>query len=185
MRRFLGIVLVAGMGLAAVPAGAGEAGTPCTFEVDLTLSPGLSRNPSSGTFDSKGESGQLDCQGSMGGQPVTGRGTFGAEGRYGTDGDGDDCRSREGRGEGTGHFTVPVDGGSRHVDDPFTMTYRVDGRSVVGQITGQRFSGAFDVTKANGDCFWHAITRIHIKGKGRLQPEQQPDPAPAPVPIAP
>jgi hypothetical protein len=166
--RHLLVTLMIAAGLAVTPARADESGTPCTFEVDVSLSPGLSREPSSGTFESNGESGNLDCRGSVGGQPATGQGTFGAEGRYGTDGDGDDCRSKDGQGDGTAHFTVPVDGGTHHVDDPFTMTYRVNGRTVVGEITGQRFRGTFDVTQAEGDCLWKPVTRIRIKGEGRL-----------------
>jgi hypothetical protein len=171
VRRVLLVTALLATGVVAPAFGADEAGTPCSFEVDVTLSPGLSREPSSGTFDSRGESGTLDCQGNVGGQRSTGRGTFGAEGRYGTDGDGDHCRSTEGRGEGTAHFTVPVEGGSQHVDDPFTMTYRVDGRSVVGEITGQRFSGTFDVTKADGDCLWRPVTKIRLEGRGHLRDE--------------
>jgi hypothetical protein len=172
MRTLRGIVLaVALLGPSATTAvaRADESGTPCAFEVEVSLSPGLSRSPSSGTFDSKGESGTLDCKGDVGGQPATGRGTFGAEGRYGTAGDGDQCQSKDGRGDGTAHLTVPVEGGSQHVDDPFTLTYRVDGRSVVGEITGQRFSGTFDVTQADGDCLWRPVTRIRIKGRGHLR----------------
>ena len=154
-------------------ASADDAGTPCAFEVDISLSPGLSREPSSGTFDSNGESGKLDCQGDVDGQPASGQGRFGTEGRYGIDGDGDDCRSKTGQGDGTAHLTVPVEGGgSEHIDDPFTMTYRVDGRSVVGEITGQRFSGTFDVTQADGDCLWRPVTRIRIKGKGQLRDDE-------------
>ena len=180
LRSFLVIVALLGPALIATPAiGAEEAGTPCAFEADVSLSPGLSRSPSSGSFDTNGESGTLDCQGDVGGRPATGRGTFGAQGRYGTSGDGDSCQSREGRGDGTAHYTVPVEGGSRHVDDPFKLTYRVDGRSVVGEISGERFNGTFDVTSANGDCVWHAITKIHIKGKGHLRAD---DAAPVPLP---
>ena len=165
----LGLVAIL-IGLpAATPAGAADSGTPCAFEVDVTLSPGLSRNPSSGTFDSQGETGSFDCQGPIGGKPATGPGTFGADGRYGIDGDGDHCRSSEGRGEGTAHFTVPVEGGTQHVDDPFKMTYRVDGRSVVGEIAGRRFTGTFDVTRADGDCLWRPVTKIRIKGKGYVR----------------
>ena len=178
-RRF--VVAMAAAALVAAPAPgarADEPGTPCAFEADVSLSPGLSRSPSSGSFDTKGESGTLDCQGDVGGQPATGRGTFGAEGRYGTAGNGDSCHSKEGRGNGTAHLTVPVEGGTRHVDDPFTLTYRVDGRSVVGEIAGQRFSATFDVTKANGDCLWNPVTRIHIRGRGHLRGD---DPAPVPL----
>jgi hypothetical protein len=180
VRHLLVSVLLAA-GLAVTPVAAEEGGSPCAFEVDVSLSPGLSRDPSSGTFDSQGESGKLDCQGNVGGQPATGRGTFGADGRYGIDGDGDDCRSKEGQGDGTAHFTVPVEGGTQHVDDPFTMTYRLDGRSVVGEITGQRFSGTFDVTQADGDCLWRPVTRIRIKGKGHLRDDEA---ATVPVPAS-
>jgi len=169
----MGLVVVLLWLQAAPIAGADESGTPCAFEVDVTLSPGLSRQPSSGTFESKGESGTLDCQGNVGGQPASGRGTFGTEGRYGLGGDGDDCRSKSGQGDGTAHFTVPTDGGgTQHIDDPFTMTYRVDGRSVVGEITGQRFSGTFDVIQADGDCLWRPVTKIRIKGKGTLRDDE-------------
>ncbi|HET9771465.1 MAG TPA: hypothetical protein VFS16_11295 [Acidimicrobiia bacterium] len=167
MRRFLLMTALLAAGLV-VPVAAADDGAPCAFEADVRLAPGLSREPSSGTFRSAGESGTLDCQGQVDGGPVAGRGTFGADGRYGTDGDGDHCRSKEGRGEGTASFTVPVEGGTRHIEDPFTMTYRVDGRRVVGEITGRRFRGAFDVTKANGDCLWTPVTEIRIKGRGRL-----------------
>jgi hypothetical protein len=179
LRSCVLVVALLGASLAAVAgAGAEEPGTPCAFEADVSLSPGLSRSPSSGSFDTRGESGTLDCQGDVGGRPATGRGTFGAEGRYGTSGGGDSCQSREGRGDGTAHYTVPVEGGSQHVDDPFTLTYRVEGRSVVGEITGRRFTGTFDVTSADGDCVWHTIKRIHIRGKGHLRSEE-----PAPVPL--
>jgi hypothetical protein len=181
MRASRGLVLVVALLGPSIttPARADESGTPCAFEVSVSLSPGLSRSPSRGTFDSKGESGTLDCQGNVGGHPATGRGTFGAEGHYGTAGDGDHCQSKEGRGDGTAHLTVPVEGGSQHVDDPFTLTYRVDGRSVVGEITGQRFRGTFDVTQAEGDCLWRPVTKIRIKGNGHLRDE---DPGSVPLP---
>jgi hypothetical protein len=169
VRRAFVLTALLTVAVVAPPVRADEPGTPCTFEADVSLSPGLSRSPSSGSFTTRGESGTLDCQGDVGGQPASGRGTFGAEGRYGTDGGGDSCRSRQGRGDGTAHLTVPVDGGTQHVDDRFTLTYRVDGRSVVGEITGERFTGTFDVTKADGDCLWHPITRIHVKGRGHLR----------------
>ena len=65
------------------------------------------------------------------------------------------------------------------------MASTPDRRSVVGEITGQRFTATFDVTKADGDCFWHAVKKIHIKGKGYLRsdappPAQEPGPVPLP-----
>jgi hypothetical protein len=55
----------------------------------------------------------------------------------------------------------------------------------VGEITGPRFTGTFDVTKADGDCLWRPITKIHLKGKGHLRDAAPPaDPgSPDPVPL--
>jgi len=53
--------------LPVTPVGAAD-GTPCTMELDLTTSPGLSASPSSGTFTSNGETGTISCNG-----PVNGR----------------------------------------------------------------------------------------------------------------
>ena len=55
---------------------------------------------------------------------------------------------------------------AEHVDDPFTLTYRVDGRSVVGDITGRRFTGTFDVTKAEGDCLRNPVRQDPPEGPG-------------------
>src|SRR5207237_9366321 len=74
LRGIVLIVALLGASAATPVARADDSGTPCAFEADVSLSPGLSRSPSSGTFDTNGESGTLDCQGNVGGQPVTGRG---------------------------------------------------------------------------------------------------------------
>jgi hypothetical protein len=154
----------------ALPALSQGDGTPCRFEVDATLSPGVSSRPSSGTFTSNGETGTVTCDGPVNGEAPTGAGTLGLDGRYGLAGGGDSCRSNRGAGDGTMKFTVPTASGSQHVDDPFTTTYALEGRRVVGKFTGQRFSGTFEITAARGDCFFDPITRVHLSGEGRLAP---------------
>src|SRR5947199_8774902 len=83
----------------ALPAQSQDAGTPCRFEVDASLSPGLSRTPSSGTFTSGGETGTVTCDGAVNGEQPTGAGTMGTDGRYGLAGGGDSCRSAPGAGD--------------------------------------------------------------------------------------
>jgi hypothetical protein len=39
----------------------------------------------------------------------------------------------------------------------------------VGDITGRRFTGTFDVTKADGDCLRHPVRKIRLKGRGHLR----------------
>jgi len=164
------LAAVLSVGGFALPAQSQEGGTPCRFEVDAALSPGLSRTPSSGTFTSGGETGTISCDGAVNGEQPAGVGTLGTDGRYGLAGRGDSCSSDRGMGDGTIKFTVPTASGSQHVDDPFTMTYTLEGHRVEGKFTGQRFSGTVEITAARGDCFFDPITRVHLSGEGRLFP---------------
>ncbi len=74
------------------PASAASSGTPCTFEYDAVISPGLSSSPSSGTIKTNGETGTITCNGPVNGKQPTGPGTFGVGARYGTKG-GATCQS--------------------------------------------------------------------------------------------
>src|SRR5207245_2369082 len=62
------LAAVLSVGGFALPAQSQEGGTPCRFEVDATLSPGLSRTPNSGTFTSGGETGTISCDGAVNGE---------------------------------------------------------------------------------------------------------------------
>ena len=83
----VGAVLIppAGSAGAARPAaspGSADTRTHCTFTSAITLTPGLSIVPSSGTFTSGGETGTVSCDGPVRGIVPTGPGTLGVEGRY-------------------------------------------------------------------------------------------------------
>lgn len=173
MNRTAGVMLVALATLAPTGLGAGDAArgaesTPCTAEFDLTLSPGLSNTPSSGTFTSGGETGTVECRGTVNGRQATGPGTWGAEGRYGTV-DPDSCTSG-GEGEVIQSFTVPTADGNEHVVNEGTLTYGAleGGGLISGTFEGPRFSGTFDVTPTEGDCVTAPITRIHVSLRGTL-----------------
>ena len=136
-------------------------GTECFIDKDDTLSPGLSFNPSSGTFATPAD-GVVECHGPVNGHKPTGDGTFSEVGRYGTK-DPDTC---QGGGEGDGRLvlSVPTDGGEQRFEAPFTFTYgepSTRGGVVAGRFEGKGFHGTFDATPKKGDCVTAPVTRIH------------------------
>jgi hypothetical protein len=184
VRRGLGAALVAAVawvtsGVAAVGADAAEA-TPCRFTAEFDLAPGLSLTPTSGTFTSGGETGTINCSGRVDGRMVTGPGTFGADGSYGT-ADGDSCVSG-GEGSGTQSFTLRTGNGPVPVGNVITFTYQPvpgspadrEGADVTrpavasGRFSGPRFSGTFEVTLVRGDCVTAPVTRVRLDGRGTL-----------------
>lgn len=145
-----------------------EDGTPCTLEVDLVASPGISTQESSGRVTSYGETGTISCDGKVNGKQTTGPGTLGWEGRYGTQG-GDTCSSG-GEGDGVWSFTVPTSGGTEHVDQAVTLTYGpLRGGVFAVEFRSERFSGTGEVTPLEGDCVTKPITKVHFKGEGVLR----------------
>lgn len=152
--------LAAVVGFASSGSAAGP--TSCTFTVDLSMSPGLSRQASSGTFDSGGQTGTVSCDGPVDGRQPTGAGTFGVAGHYA--GQGPDGCASGGQGDGVQDFTLPTDGGSTSVRNTMTFTYGARGGGVGGEIKGDRYSGTFEVHPKKGDCFSSPVTEVTISG---------------------
>jgi hypothetical protein len=148
-------MLVAGM------TGTAEAqqGTHCTGEFDITISPGIGAEPSSGVFHSPdGENGTINCDGG-------GTGTAGVDGRYGTK-DGDSCSST-GAGEGWGVQSVTLDG--EKIKNSFTFEFGgLSGGLVNGTFDGERFSGTFSYTPTEGDCITAPTTAGTVKFEGTM-----------------
>src|SRR5438132_10728753 len=99
------VVLAVVWATGAAPATSTEPPTHCRFSSEVTLSPGLSVKPSSGSFTSKGENGTVECDGPVRGVHPSGPGTLGVMGQYGTK-DPDTCFA--GEGEGRFSFTFPT-----------------------------------------------------------------------------
>jgi len=167
-RSFL-LIGAAVLALGVTPAGParGASGTPCTFEYDAVISPGISSSPSSGTLTSNGETGTITCSGPVNGKQPTGPGSFGVDGRYGTKG-GVTCQSG-GDVEGVLAFTIPTSGGAEHVTNHFTATFTgLQDGLFPAQYTGDRMSGTAEATPRDGDCASKPITKYHAKGRGML-----------------
>lgn len=180
-RRALAAIATVAAALAvAIPpglagSGGSGSGTTCRFASEFTIWPGLSVAPSSGSFASVSGTGTLECDGSVAGHHPTGRGTFGAVGRYGTEGP-DSCLSG---GEGTAvqSFTLPTAGGEVAITNPVTFTWRPlprpvewerwsSGALISGEFKGESASGTFEVAALEGDCVTAPVTRVLFTARG-------------------
>src|SRR5690242_16244452 len=69
---------------------AADHGSPCVAACDITNAPGVGIVPSHGTYGTSGENGTVVCRGTVEGAAVTGSGTWGVSGTYGTEQEPDD-----------------------------------------------------------------------------------------------
>lgn len=133
-----------------------QQGDHCTATFDITLSPGIGSDPSSGVFHSDGESGTMSCDGG-------GEGTAGVDGRYGTK-DGDSC-STGGEGVVVQSFTLDQD----NIKNSATFEFGgLKGGLVNGTFDGDRFSGTFTFTPTKGDCVSGPITEGTVELDGDM-----------------
>jgi hypothetical protein len=149
-RAIVGALIVAAWAVPGVSTHvAAETTMSCTAEGDFIMSPGLSTNPSSGTY--KSDPGPLDCKGG-------GKGTIEFSGKYGTK-DPDSCSSG---GEGNGTTTYKFADGGTVTDDGIEFTYGpFQGGALGGSWKGKSSSGTFEVTSIDGDCVSKPITKAH------------------------
>jgi hypothetical protein len=118
------------------------------------LTPGLSAQGSSGTFEDK-VAGSISCDGPLLGITPTGPGTVYDKGNYGTE-DPDSCF---GGGEGVGSYTLvfPTAGGPEETVAPFTVTFGDPATNGEGLVTvkleGEGWHGDLAATPTKGDCF--------------------------------
>ena len=139
----LGFALVlfasaATVGPAGGPAADARTAAECTFSTPMHFSPGISPADGTGLRYASDENftgaerGVAACAGTVGGEPVTGPGTFGFTGKW-SEGN---CEANKGGGRYS--FTVPTPGGARQFQ---------------GRYTEQRvgFNGTVDATQPEGD----------------------------------
>jgi hypothetical protein len=142
-------------------------GTHCNFEFIVTLDPGLTTSPSSGTH---GGTGGLTCDGLVNGQQPTGAGTLTDNGKYGTK-DGDTCQMG-GEGDGTDTLKIPTAAGLELVLSDFTFTFGnrlpTHGGLAAGEFKGSRFTGWFEFTPTEGDCISSPVTKARVIGEGTI-----------------
>jgi len=150
-RAILGAIIVAAWAVPSMTTPViAENTMSCTAEADFTITPGLSTNPSSGTFTTGDKPGTLDCKGG-------GKGTIAFSGKYGTK-DPDSCSSG---GEGIATDTYTFADGSK-ISDDIEFTYGpFQGGALGGSYKGPKSSGTFEVTSIEGDCVTKPLTNAH------------------------
>jgi|SRR5688572_22351329 hypothetical protein len=167
MRRILvtafAIALIVGPGVPTLA----DQGTRCTFDFEISFSPGLSMNPTTGTH---GGTGPLTCDGVVNGAQPTGSGTLTDDGRYGTK-DPDTCSGSEG--DGTDTIKIPTANGLQTVVSHYTYTagdrVPTKGGMGAGSFTGSHFTGTFEFTVLEGDCVTKPVTKVRVFGEGILK----------------
>jgi len=140
-----------------------QAGQPtkCETKVDMDIAPGFYREGNSGTFTTNGETGALTCSGPVNGKEPTGPGTFGASGKYGTNGP-DTCNKASGIYEN--HVTFPTANGQEKWADNGTWAAGAfkGGGAFGGEFSSDRVDGTFEVTPKEGDCVSKPLTKISV-----------------------
>ena len=139
----------------AVPSGA-ESGTHCTFQHVPDLKPGISYNPTSGTFVDPG-GGTVDCKGA-----VSGSGSYTDSGTYTNA----TCQSG-GTAEGDPTFTINGETFTDHIKIVFGKEPpHFPNGFVRATFEGEKVKGTIDLTPTKGDCIDSPVTQI--KGVGEF-----------------
>jgi hypothetical protein len=145
----------------AAPASAGGGSTAvCHGTWEVTFSPGLSTAANSNiAMTTHGETGTINCTGSVRGHRVTGPGTIGKEGVLRTPGA---CTGVHG--SGTMSMTIPTDGGAQKLSFPIN----VDGVPGFVAHTSDALLGPLSgvVRPIVGNCVTEPLTRFAVLGEG-------------------
>ena len=142
----------------AVPSGA-ESGSDCTFQHVPDLKPGISYNPSSGTFVDPG-GGTVECKGA-----VNGSGSYTDSGTYSNA----TCQSG-GLAEGDPSFTIGGQTFTDHIKIVFGKEPSTNGKGIVhATFEGDKVKGTIELTPTKGDCISSPVTQVRGVGEFDLK----------------
>lgn len=154
----LGVLAPVAMMPGPAPAAAAGSTAICFHQWTDTLTPGATSGPQHAAFSSHGETGVIQCSGTVRGLQITGQGTFGEEGSV-------EGSCSSGTGQAVFSFTLPTSGGAQHFQVPVTFTFGPG----LGQTSSDVFPGAFAVRPVKGDCVTTPVTEIAVSRLGVLQ----------------
>jgi hypothetical protein len=163
-RSFVALVAIALAFVGPAPIEAVE-GTHCRHELEFTVTPGLSMNPTTGTHTGEGT---ITCDGPVNGKQPTGPGKITDEGPYGTK-DPDTCLSGS-EGGGTDTVEFPTADGIVKVVSEFTYFTEpsTEGGVLSVRFEGTRYTGHTEITPTEGDCVTAPVTKLKGFGEGTL-----------------
>src|SRR5437773_7289490 len=145
----------------------GPSAAICTWTGQATFSPGLTFTPQRGTLQFQGESGSIDCIGTVRGAEVTGPGTLGLQGEYGLGPlsqafGGGACH------EGGARFVFAIKIPTKRGPVELSTTANAEHVGPIGQYQGPSFSGVLRFSPAQGDVVNSPATELDVNGQGLL-----------------
>jgi hypothetical protein len=169
LRRILCVALpgVLTLALAAVAGPAQAAGdapdTPCQAEIYVNLDPGVSLQPSSGSFASNGQDGKVACTGDVDGRHSVAGGMGGAVGKYGVDNP-NSCYQLKGKAVFTLTANLPTDTKPILFSDDVTGEYGPleNNWFFGGSFKGSHSYGTFKFTPVDSDCAVRPVKKLFV-----------------------
>lgn len=149
-----------------VPVFAHAAATPppvvCVNSFTVSVTPGFTMTPGGGKLSSNGQTGSLECFGTIAGQRITGPGTVGFVEKH-TSGT---CRGHTGTGRV--HLIIPTTAGEKHLYG--ALAVRRTGLTVRVKVRfpAMRYSGNGVIFPRKGDCTSTPLEQIRVTMTGTL-----------------
>lgn len=165
MARLAPAALIAAGGL--VPAFAQGAAAPpsavCTNAFTVSVAPGFTTTPGPGKLTSNGQTGSLECFGTLEGRRITGPGSVGFVERH-TSGT---CRGHTGTGRV--HLVIPTTAGDKHLYG--ALAVRRTGLTVRVKVRfpNLRYNGNGVIFPRMGDCTSTPLEQIRVTMTGTLR----------------
>ena len=157
------LLAVAAVLPASAPAAAKPPSAVCANTFTATIAPGFTPAPGAGKLTTKGQTGSIECFGTIGGQRVTGPGTLGFVERH----TGGTCRGH--RGTGRVHLIIPTTAGS--TDLVGALSVRRTGLTVrvTVRFPRLRYSGNGVVFPRLGDCMTSPLEQVKVTMTGTIR----------------
>ncbi|MDX6690944.1 MAG: hypothetical protein QOG15_2401 [Solirubrobacteraceae bacterium] len=165
-RRAIGSALAAAvtialLGAAPAPA-AGTTSAVCTNLFSVTINPGFSMTPTSGTLTTGGETGSITCVGEIDGHRITGPGTMGISENYTNV----TCPSSVIK--GTINVSIPTTAGLQRMAGELTVQRTLLAVQPQAEFPNAHFSGIGVIIPTQGNCFVTPLRKSLLSVTGTL-----------------
>jgi hypothetical protein len=162
-RIIAALAAAAAAGAADGHAAAGPPSAVCTNTFTATITPGLTSKPGAGKISTHGQTGSIECFGTIRGQRVTGPGTLGFVERH----HGGTCRGHIGTGRV--HLIIPTTAGSKDMVGTLSVRRTALSVHVTVRFRGVRYRGNGVIFPRLGDCASTPLEQVKVTMTGSLR----------------
>lgn len=157
------LIAAGALGTAAAQSATPPPSAVCTNTFTATIAPGFTPKPAASKLTTNGQTGTIECFGTIAGQRVTGPGTLGFVERHANG----SCRGHTGTGRV--HLVIPTTAGPK--DMVGTLAVRRTGLTVrvTVRFPGVRYSGNGVVFPRLGDCTSTPLEQVRVTMTGTLR----------------